>query len=243
MKNIFIAALVIIGYTSNAQQTFLNYGKIEFEKKLNLHKQIEGETWLENMKDKIPNYQTTYFNLYFKDEKTLYEKGKETNEKIPFFGDDRSVDDIIYTDLKTGTFTKKQAVFDETFLLNDSIRNVEWKINGDTREIAGFDCKKATAVILDSVFIVAFYTDQIPVSGGPLSFSNLPGMVLGVAIPRCNVTVFATKVEYTEPAATKLVAPTTKKNKTNYAGLRTTLQKALTDWGSYGRKYIISSML
>jgi GLPGLI family protein len=31
---------------------------------------------------------------------------------------------------------------------------------------------------MDSVFIVAFYTDQIVTSGGPESFNELPGMIL-----------------------------------------------------------------
>jgi GLPGLI family protein len=242
MKKILLPFLLFIAIATEAQQVFVNQGKIEFEKKLNLHKMIEGETWMESFKDKIPQYQTTYFNLYFKDSKTLYEKGKEVDTKIPFFGDDKSVDDIIYTDLKQGTFAKKQAVFEETFLLSDSIRNVEWKITNDTRDIAGFECKKATAIIMDSVYIIAFYTDQITCSGGPLSFCNLPGMILGIAIPRCNLSIFATKVEMIEPSAAKLIPPASKK-KATYKTLETTLQKALEQWGTWGKKYIINYLL
>jgi GLPGLI family protein len=148
-----------------AQQSFITAGKIEFEKKENLHKIIEGESWLENFKDKIPQFRTSYFNLYFKDNKTLFEKAKDSDEKIPFFSDDKSVDDIIYSDLQHQTFSKKQHVFDEVFLLSDSIRKVDWKITNDTRTIAGFECRKAVGKILDSVYIIAFYTDQITVGG------------------------------------------------------------------------------
>jgi len=91
--------------------------------------------------------------------------------------------------------------------LTDSIRKIEWRITNDTRDIAGFECHKAVGKILDSVYIIAFYTDQITTSGGPLSYCNLPGMVLGVAIPRCNLTIFATKVEFTEPRPEKLMPP------------------------------------
>ena len=227
----------------NAQAIFIKQGKIEFEKKENLHKMIEGESWLENFKDKIPQYRSTYFNLYFKDNKTVFEKARDSEEKIPFFSDDKSTDDIIYSDLQEQVFAKKQHIFEETFLLNDTIRKVDWKITNDTREIAGFTCRKAVGKILDSVYVIAFYTDQIEVSGGPLSFCNLPGMILGIAIPRSNITLFATKLELIDPKPEKLTAPTGKMEKTDYKNLQLVLQKAISDWGSYGKKYIINSLL
>ena len=38
-----------------------------------------------------------------------------------------------------------------------------------------------------------------------LSYCNLPGMILGVAVPRMNLTIFATKVELQEPRPEKLI--------------------------------------
>jgi len=243
MKNIFFLFCLFLLNKVQSQEVFVKYGKIEFEKKVNLHKQIEGDSWLANLKDKIPQFQTTYFNLYFKDNKTLFEKGKEMNVKIPFFGDDRSVEDITFTDLQKQIFYKKQQVFEETFLIEDSLKKVEWRITNDTRDIAGFECHKAVGKVLDSVYVIAFYTDQIPVSGGPLSYCNLPGMILGIAVPRVNMTLFATKVEMIEPNADKLSLPKGKMKKTDINTLITTLKKVTKDWGDYGTKYIINAML
>ncbi len=243
MKKIFSILFILFSLISNAQTTFLSAGKIEFEKKLNIQKETEDDHWLDNVRDKIPKYRTSFHNLYFMDGKTLYEKGVENNEKTSFMQEDKSVDDIIYTDLKQGTFYKKQAAFDETFLVSDSIRIIKWQMTNDLRDIAGFECHKAVGKILDSVYVVAFYTDQIKTSGGPLSFCNLPGMILGVAIPRSNLTIFATKVELTEPKEEKFKIPTGKMKKTDYKGLTQILQKALSDWGSYGKKYILNSLL
>lgn len=243
MKNILCLLFVLAAITGQSQMQFITSGKIAFEKKVNIHKQIEDDHWLDGVKDKIPKFRTSYHNLYFKDGKTLFEKGADSDEKIPFMDEDRSVDDIIYTDLKQGVFAKKQAVFDETFLLSDSIRQIKWQMTNELMDIAGFECHKAFGRILDSVYIIAFYTDQITVSGGPLSYTNLPGMILGIAIPRTNMTLFATKVELMDPKPEKITIPTGKMKKTDYKGLNLTLQKALSDWGSYGRKYIISSLL
>lgn len=244
MKKIFsVCILVILGLSAHAQSQFITTGKIEFEKKINIQKETENDRWLDGVRDKLPKFATTYFNLYFKDDKTRYEKGKESDEKNNFMDEDRSEDDIIYTDLKQGVFAKKQVVFDETFLISDSIRNIKWQMTNELRDIAGFECHKAVGKILDSVYIIAFYTDQITVSGGPLSYCKLPGMILGLAIPRTNLTIFATKIELTEPKAEKLTAPTGKMKKTDYKGLVQTLQKAMGDWGKYGRKYVIASLL
>ena len=79
--------------------------------------------------------------------------------------------------------------------MKDSLPKYQWKITGEVRQIAGFDCKKAITKIADSVVVVAFYTDEILVKGGPESFNGLPGMIMGIAIPRLSLTLFATKIE------------------------------------------------
>jgi GLPGLI family protein len=244
MKQLFLAFFFLLSMNIFSQTTFVAAGRIEFEKKLDIHKRLDDDSWLESFKDKIPQYRTDYYYLSFNNNQTLFEKEKDNEQKIPFFGDDKSLDDIIYTDLLHQKFVKKQNVYEQTFLLSDSIRKVDWKITNDTREIAGFECRKAVGIILDSVYVVAFYTDQITVSGGPFSFCNLPGMILGVAIPRLNITCFATKLELIEPETSKLVAPSGKRTKpVDYKGLEAAMKNAMSDWGKYGRMNMLNFML
>jgi len=70
-------------------------------------------------------------------------------------------------DLSSQMHTKKTAVFESKYLVKDSLPKYQWKITGEVRQIAGFDCKKAITKIADSVVVVAFYTDEILVKGGP----------------------------------------------------------------------------
>lgn len=246
MKSALVILFTLFAFAAGAQTQFVTQGKIEFEKKLNIHKEIEGDSWFDNFKDKIPKFQTTYFNLYFKDGKTRYEKGRDSDEPSAnnFWGEDRTIDDIVYTDLNTGTFQKKQKVYEQNFLLTDSIRKIDWKLINETRDIAGFECRKAVGFILDTLYIIAFYTDQIPVSGGPLSYGNLPGMIMGIAVPRLNLTIMATKLEMVEPKNEKLMPPPPGKlKKTDYKELTITMQKAMADWGRYGRKNLLNFLL
>ena len=122
------------------------------------------------------------------------------------------------------------------------MRLITWKITDETREIAGYQCRRANAIIMDSVYVVAFYTDQIAVSGGPESFTGLPGMILGLALPHDNVTWFATKVtEMLVPE--KDLAPPTKGKPVNDKGLSEVLMGAMKDWGEYGQSYLKAFLL
>ena len=74
---------------------------------------------------------------------------------------------------------------------------MEWRLTNENRVIAGFNCRKAVAKIFDSVYVFAFYTDEILIPGGPCSINGLPGMILGVTIPRLFTSWIATKVTLT----------------------------------------------
>ena len=82
----------------------------------------------------------------------------------------------------------------------------------------------------------------IPVSGGSESFTGLPGMILGVALPREHITWFATLVKDSPVLATAITAP--KKGKpTDYKGLVTTLQGAMKNWGDYAQGVLKAFLL
>ena len=83
--------------------------------------------------------------------------------------------------------------------IQDSIMPVKWKITNEYREIAGYSCRRANGVVLDSVYVVAFYTDQIPTSAGPGTVHGLPGMILGLVVPEQHYNIYATKVDFSPP--------------------------------------------
>ncbi len=244
MKNIFLLLFSFCCVLSAESQTqFLAKGKIEFERKINVHRQYEGEddSWYKEYIAKMPKFNTTYFDLYFNDTKTLYKPGKEM-QNPRFWGIGPAKENVIVTDLEKGLFSSQKAVFEDTYLIQDSVHKLDWKLADETRTIAGFECRKAVAIICDSVYVVAFFTDEIITSGGPESFCGLPGMILGIAIPRLYTTWFATKVELVEPTANQFNPPT-KGKKTNERDLEKKLQSSLKDWGKEGQKNIWWVML
>ena len=95
---------------------------------------------------------------------------------------------------------------------------------------------------MDSIFVVAFYTDEIVSTGGPESFQGLPGMILGVVIPKMYTNWYATKVEL-EQVKEAGIAPPKKGKTTDYPVMEKTIQHSLKRWGKWGTKYIWQIMI
>jgi len=232
-----------------AQEQFIVKGKIEFEKKVNIHKQLdnieEDAGWRDMVKKTTPPVKTTYFDLYFNGNKTIFMPGREvvSAQKGSEWVEGPAADNIVFTNLDQQSVVSQKTVYDNVFNVQDSVRKINWKITPDTRTIAGFTCRKATAVIMDTVFVVAFYCDQIVTSGGPESFvGSLPGMVLGLAIPRLNSTWFATKLEMIDVKENMLVPPK-KGKKTTGNDLKTQLKQSMKDWGKMGAKNMLQASI
>lgn len=252
-KHIPYLLFILFSFSTKAQQVFITKGKIEFEKQTNMHKELDeswgddedDNVWKQNYKKILPKLQNVYFDLYFNEEKTLYKVGRDAPQgyqKVPEWMVDRTTDNIIYNDLKDNKTTSQKNVFESSFLITDSLRKIDWKITSDTRTIAGIECRKAIGKIMDSVYVIAFYTDIIQSSGGPESFTGLPGMILGVAIPRINTTWFATKVQLIDIKETDLIQPK-KGKKSNYTNLMEQLKTSTKNWGKNGARSIWKMMI
>ncbi|MBS1750763.1 MAG: GLPGLI family protein [Bacteroidetes bacterium] len=243
-KNVFILLSIVLFAASFSKAQFILKGKIEFERTVNIYKQMELEDdgWATTLKKQTPEFKHTYFNLIFSEGKTLYEPGRESREKPTPFGEGPATSNIVYTDLDNQKTVAAKQVFDESFLIQDSLRKYNWHITKDTRKIAGFECKRAFTIIMDSVFVVAFYTDEIVSSGGPESFQGLPGMILGLVIPRLYTNWYATKVELEQVKAADILPPKRGKS-SNYSDMEKTVQKSLKRWGKWGTKYIWQIMI
>jgi GLPGLI family protein len=234
---------------------FPTEGVIEYTKTVNMHALIKKniaslnnsiyQQAFEAYKKSQPQFKTLKSTLRFSGDKTLFApvSAKEVASG-GFFGDEPAAqqNNTIYTDFSSGLTTSQKLVYEDTFLVKDSTRKITWKITDEMREIAGYNCRRANAIILDSIYVVAFYTDQIPVSGGPESFSGLPGMILGVALPHENITWFANKVTDAAVPANTLAAPT-KGKVMDVKGFRTFVTDALKSWGDYAKSALKAFMI
>jgi GLPGLI family protein len=230
----FPIAFVTFFYHSSFSQTrMVSFGKVEFEKKVNMHKFIEDNSWSREYKERMPTYQISYYNLFFDSTSSLFKAGKENPDDKwkNAWGQSGSLENITYHNFNSGTLTALKQVFEKKFLVEDSLLNIEWRITDETRTIAGFDCRKAVGKMFDSLYVVAFYTDQIVTPAGPEQYNGLPGTILGLAFPRFYTTWFATKVELVQPKPEELKPPVSKAAKVNRKELMARVINVF-EWGS-----------
>lgn len=252
MRKTITTITVLLGFTLNtlAQHAhFITSGTIEFERRANAYvifqKAInkENEAWtqpaFDYYKKNSPQFRVLTAKLIFGNDKTLYTPNDGDTPINILMADSPMLNQFntIFTDLTTQSSVDQKKVFEQTYLVKDSVRKIKWKITDETREIAGYTCHRANGLYLDSIYVVAFYTSRIPVPGGPESFSGLPGMILGVALPHENITWFATKV--TEGGVQQNnIAPPKKGKVIADKDLYKTLEDASQSWGPIGKLYV-----
>jgi GLPGLI family protein len=241
MQRLLSILFILFTLGAGAQTQFYSTVKVEFEKTINVHayyKDLDPE-WYEFLKDRLPKNVHTYHEFIGDSVRSIYKPGKEA--KIDMNSGYRPVADknVVYTDFKNGISIAQKPVYEETFLVQDTLSKIKWKITPDTRNIAGFECRKAVGILDDTIAVFAFYTDELMISGGPEGIHGLPGMILGVGVPRLHATWFATKVDVAN-VNMSAVTPATKGKKSDRATMMKSLDKILRQWGSYGGKMIMN---
>ena len=228
MRKIYLAVTLLFSLPALSQQ-FISQGRITYERRVNQWANIQGEL-AEQFRKSLPQYRTDLFSLSLAGDQSLYQPVTEVKKN---FFNAPGADNIVYSNFSEDTYIAKKNIFEKTFLIRDSVPKIQWKIKDDFREIAGFNCRRATAILFDSVFVVAFYTDEITLPGGPEGFNGLPGTILGLVINRLHTTWYATKVEIEDKDK---IIPPTKGTPVSQAEVIQQLRKSLSTWGAEAQR-------
>lgn len=230
-KGILFFAIVFICNSNIHAQQFIDKATIEFEVKTNVKKTMGNGMWADLLKD-MPQYKTGYFNFSFSGGKSIY--------KFDHWADGPKVPEFLRKDDELSTYFfdhnvqkmhQQKLIRGSEFYVQDSIPKIKWRLSNESREIAGFNCRKAVGVIMDSVYIFAFYTEEILIPGGPCSISGLPGMIMGLTIPRLYTSFIATKVKLSGVDETEIKPAAAKKPSTR-ADLRNFILERMKEWYS-----------
>jgi GLPGLI family protein len=223
-------------------------GKIEYQRKMNIHRQFddmggENNSYMEAFMAKLPKFDTRVFTLHFNAKQSKYAPVKqEETPMMSMMGGLPGTETQVWNDYNSQKTIASKKVYEQTFLIDDSIRKCTWKILEEVRTIAGFSCRKAITTINDSVVVVAFYTDKIPVSGGPEMFAGLPGMIMEIAVPRLYTTWIAQGVTLQNVTEAELAVPE-KGKKTTIVDMEKTIRSSTKNWGKFADKSIWWSSL
>lgn len=235
MKSIFLFLTVLSFMTTTAwAQQFVDKAVIEYEVNTNLKKTMSNDNWDEMMKENLSDLKISYFTYSFEDNKSIYKFDRwSPKTKIPKYKKEADEESIWYFDFAAGKMNMQKQIAGTNFVISDSIPKIEWKITNENREIAGYNCRKAVGKIMGDVYVFAFYTDDITISGGPCSINGLPGMILGLTIPRLYTSFIATKVDVSFNNASE-IKPIVAKKTYDLVSLKTLIEEKTKDWYSYG---------
>jgi GLPGLI family protein len=191
------------------QSDFISRGKIEYEIRFNQKRAMadyRSKNANNDFLNALPDFDVSYYNLNFSWGSSLYSPGRSSSSS-------RADKGSVYIEKGKEVFVAKRRFYDKFYVYTDSLKAIKWKIQNETRKIAGFECRKAVGKLPGDVYVVAFYSLEMLPQAGPEFFTGLPGMILGVAVPQWYTTWFATKLELANVDEAEIKAPSPGKSK------------------------------
>jgi GLPGLI family protein len=237
MKRILIVCGVFL--SANFVHAQQKEGKVTYERTTNLEARIN----INGQEQVMPQSRKDVFELQFANNQSLWKAAEQDNdEDVMSHGDNGGMqirmvvagsNDVLYTNFETGKKTERKEMFDKTFIVDDSVRPLKWKMTGETKNILEHNCMKAVAnqvrqtmkmtmdngkmerkEITDTSIIVAWFTTDIPVSAGPAEYQGqLPGLILEMDINNSKQSFKATAISE-KADITSIKEPTGKKHYT-----------------------------
>lgn len=217
MKKLILAAAALIAIQFADAQT--KEGKITYEQKIDMYRRIPADNT--QMRAMVPQFRTAKFELLFADNQSLYKAVEEEPDLTenpgngPVMRFNMGAENEFYRNFTTKKTVEKRDLMEETYLVEDSIRSIVWKLEeGETKTILGYTCKKASGKTQRGTDVIAWYSEDIPVASGPEQFNSLPGMILGVDANKGEIVFTALTLD--KKVQTKNIkAPTKGKKVTN----------------------------
>ena len=189
-----------------------NEGIIRFEEKVNMHRTLPPDA--EDMKAMIPEFRTHPNELLFNATESLYRNAEEEEEEEPVQSGGAVIrlqrpETIVYRNFSTGRKAEFREFFGKNYLIEDTLARPNWKVTGETKQVLGYNCTKATTTdTLRKREITAWFTDALALTSGPSNYGQLPGMILELDINNGEIMVSAKKVEFKKLKKGEIEAPT-----------------------------------
>lgn len=182
----------------NAQKT---EGTILFEEKMNMHRSLPPDAG--DMKAMIPEFRITKSELLFSATESIYRNIEEEDDDQEAGNGQVMIkmqrpEATFYRNFETGRKVDQREFMGKMYLIEDALDQTPWKVGTETREILGYNCLKA--VWEDTTGgrqrnVVAWFAPDIPVASGPVTYGQLPGLVLAIDINAGEVQLTALKLD------------------------------------------------
>lgn len=83
-----------------------------------------------------------------------------------------------YKNISENKSLRTENAFGKNYLISNELTKYDWKISKESKEILGYEVRKAEAVIDSTTSVVAWYAPKLPYKNGPSDYQGLPGLIL-----------------------------------------------------------------
>ncbi|WP_040281243.1 GLPGLI family protein [Psychroserpens damuponensis] len=208
VKSIIILTLFFCGKV-NAQEFI---GEATYKSKQQIDVKLDSTQINTGMQQQMMEMLKKQFEkthiLTFNKEETIYKEeeslGAPNPQGMEMIMIGKGGSDILYKNLKEKKKTFQKETFGKLFLIEDNLKEYEWTLESETKNIGEYTCFKATTTKeieiiensisfnededlsedenakpkMKTITITAWYTPQISVSAGPANYHGLPGLIL-----------------------------------------------------------------
>lgn len=212
MKTIITSLTCLIALHSYSQKQ----GTILYKESMKMEFQMELDSATKAMLGNLPTETSRYKELSFTEKFSLFQTFKmpEPDKKNEDGNETRRIEikmdggnEITFCDFEKKLITEQKDFMGKIFLIDTAFSKSDWKLTGKQKQIQNFPCTQAVKVQKTDT-IYAWFTPNIPVSGGPMGINGLPGMVLELNAMNGKLTVVADKIDLTTPVDNKkLIKP------------------------------------
>ena len=215
-KNTIILLISLISFHTFAQQ---NEGLVYFTRTTYWTRLNSTLSYLSKQEKERLSYMfagkddwKTYTLLYFNEKASKYVESEEKSEESEGYSG-RKEEFSLSRNFEKNTMTDIIETIGKTYIIEDSLAPLNWKILNDIKDVAGHICMKA--MVEDTIKkqkIIVWFAQDIPVNAGPERLYGLPGLILELDINDGAVTVIASKIE-SKKLTTELDLPKKMKGK------------------------------
>jgi len=151
MKKLIVNIVMFLTVLGAYSQNF--NGQAIYQSKTSMDFNFEGRDMpparVKMIKERMKNAFEKTFVLNFnktastyKEEVKLEQPGQTGGFRFAFGG---GGDDMYYKNIKEQRYSSKKETFGKIFLVQDSLKKIDWKLSGETKKIGDYTCYKATA--------------------------------------------------------------------------------------------------
>ena len=220
--------VLLFGYGSTAQMTS---GRIVFERKTNLKKRFGDNPRMKNMITEENKYRIENFELLFNDTMCVFRPLPEDEPSAQQgFMKFLTNKNTVYQNINKREKFIIMDLWGNNAYVRDTMDKRTWKITESTRNISGYNCRKAIWAMNDSTRIYAWFSADIVPSMGPEGFQGLPGTILGMATEDGGVIYFAKEVKAMDPPMNALIYDAKGKEIYNEEQLKGMLMQRMGQW-------------